>query len=112
MQIPQQHHRARPPTNQEENAPDDGFKKFHAAQWTLAGIEVRVMIKKGHLRTPNLPQKFSIPSRRSAGNQSNAFSSPWSICDKRCPVEGMSYGAAVYHKSAVGAGLVLIVRFF
>jgi len=34
-----------------------GFKKFHAAQWTLAGIEVRVMIKKGHLRTPAGGQK-------------------------------------------------------
>jgi putative transposase len=35
-----------------------GFKKFHAAQWTLAGIEVRVMIKKGQLRTPAGGQKF------------------------------------------------------
>jgi putative transposase len=34
-----------------------GFKKFHAAQWTLAGIEGRVMIKKGQLRTPEGGQK-------------------------------------------------------
>jgi len=34
-----------------------GFKKFHAAQWTLAGIEVRVMLKKGHLRAPGGGQK-------------------------------------------------------
>jgi putative transposase len=29
-----------------------GFKNFHAAQQTLAGIEVMVMIKKGQMKTP------------------------------------------------------------
>jgi len=28
-----------------------GFKNFHAAQWTLAGIEVMAMIKKGQMKT-------------------------------------------------------------
>jgi len=28
-----------------------GFKTFHAAQWTLAGIEVMAMIKKGQMKT-------------------------------------------------------------
>jgi transposase-like protein len=29
-----------------------GFKNFHAAQRTLAGIEVMAMIKKDQMRTP------------------------------------------------------------
>ena len=37
-----------------------GFKNFHAALWTLAGIEVMVMIKKGQLRTPAGDQKSPV----------------------------------------------------
>jgi hypothetical protein len=52
-----------------------GFKAFHSAQATIAGIETAHMIRKGQLFEENMPDKTT--ALRLLGTTSPRVRSPW-----------------------------------